>query len=397
MMDKDSNINIVEQEQKEEEINTNKNVVDKSPSNLEPSKIEIDKLNKEEKKKRNRRILFSILFIIANVIAIAVLVLLEDKNSNKIDFFNAMNLLGENVWWTILAFSMFFIIILTDIFVFAILIKKINGKTKNILPISIKTSFLGRYYEKITPWSIGGEPYQIFYLTYNGIKGSNTMSITSLRHIFRFFTDAIAILLILAISFISTNVYVMIGAIFGILGGLIVPLFLLICALKPKLGEKLINVIIAIGAKIKLVKDKDAAKLKIKKDVETYSKNIKFGLKNIPLILIIAICALIELFANNFIPFFVIRALGVTNINIWETFVLCIYINYASSFVPTPGGAGIAEISFYAVFDTYFNGGLLFWAILIWRIAYFYMPIIIGFFIQIAESVKIIIKNKYSR
>ncbi len=351
-------------------------------------------IKKEENKKKKRNILFTILFILANIAAIVVLIVLENKNTNKVDFLQAMNLLGQNVGWTILAFSMFFIVIIFDSIVFSILIKKINGKTNGFIQLSIKTSFLGRYFDRITPWSIGGEPYQIFYLTYNKIKPSNTLSITSLRHIYRFFITAIGVIIIIATSQIATNIYVMLGAILGVAGGLIVPVFLLICALRPKLGEKLITLVVKIGVKLRIVKDVDAATNKIENEVLTYSQNIKFGMKNIIIILIIGLAGLVELFAMNFIPFFVIKALGITNIEVWETFVLCIYVNYAASFIPLPGGAGIAELSFYAVFATFFDNGILFWAILIWRVCYFYMPIFIGFILQLSESIKVIVKNR---
>ena len=72
-------------------------------------------------------------------------------------------------------------------------------------------------------------------------------------------------------------------------------------------------------------------------------------------------------------------------------------MTYASSFAPTPGGAGIAELSFYAIFASVIGGEYLFWAVLFWRIAVFYVPVFIGFVMQTADSLYSIVSEGKKR
>ena len=65
---------------------------------------------------------------------------------------------------------------------------------------------------------------------------------------------------------------------------------------------------------------------------------------------------------------------------------ICVLINVAISFIPTPGNAGAADLSFYLLFKTGLGlsgneqvSGYAFPAMLVWRVLSFYSTIIIGF------------------
>ena len=111
------------------------------------------------------------------------------------------------------------------------------------------------------------------------------------------------------------------------------------------------------------------------------------------MIVLIGICGLVEMFAYNSVPFFVLRAMSIDKATFWRIFVLCIYVNYASSFSPTPGGSGLAELSFYAIFAAFTEGGELFWSVLIWRVCVFYIPVLIGFVLQSVISVRTLVTS----
>ena len=44
-----------------------------------------------------------------------------------------------------------------------------------------------------------------------------------------------------------------------------------------------------------------------------------------------------------------------------------VMIEMAASFIPIPGGSGVSELSFTALFASLFTEGTLFWALIIWR------------------------------
>ena len=59
---------------------------------------------------------------------------------------------------------------------------------------------------------------------------------------------------------------------------------------------------------------------------------------------------------------------------------LCLVINAAVSFIPTPGNSGAADLSFYLLFEQGLQtAGLAFPAMLVWRLLSFYSTVLIGF------------------
>lgn len=363
---------------------------DAVPSGTEKLKS-YEELKREQKKKKLLTILGYVAFIIINAVIITVFAVVENKKGDTTAGEYAFRKLGENWPCTLSAFSMFFIVVLFDTAVFYFLIRHTGDRKK--LGLSVKVSFLGRYYDRITPWAMGGEPFQIAYLIQGGLSGSDAGAVTMSRHIVRFFTTAIAVIIILAVSGIATNVWVMAAAIAGVLGGLAVPIFMIICCVKPRLGQKIGEFVIKLLYKIKIVKDRDKQTRNMQIAVDNFLRGIKYLGSDKKLIAVIALSALAELFCVNSVPFFIIRALGHPEITYWKTLVLCIFVTYASSFAPTPGGAGIAELSFYAIFASFISGGYLFWSVLFWRIAIFFVPVAIGFVMQTVDSIRSIVKT----
>ncbi len=344
----------------------------------------------EEKNKNIKKKIFTaVFFLIVNVVVLLVLILTEDKSGNIADGKVVFSLLKKNWVFTFLALLMFFVIVAGDVTVFCFLLKKMNKKDP--LGLSLTVSVLGRYYDRITPWSMGGEPFQMGYLISSGVGAGDGCAITMSRHIIRFSATAVAVIAILAASGVAATVWVMIVAILSVLGGLIVPTFMLICAFKPRIGFAIGRWILRVGAKIKLVKDYQKAEQKMNEEVDKFLSGIRFLSKNKFMIVLIGFCGLTEMFAYNSVPYFVLRALDVSAFSYWRVLVLCIYVNYASSFAPTPGGSGLAELSFYAVFAAFIGGGQLFWAVLFWRVAVFYVPVFIGFIWQSVLSVRTLV------
>ena len=341
---------------------------------------------KEKNSGAKKKIFTAVFFLIVNVVVLLVLILIEDKSGNIADGKVVFSLLKKNWIFTFLALLMFFVIVTGDVVVFGSLLRKMGKKSRLGLPLTV--SVLGRYYDRITPWSMGGEPFQMGYFIASGVGAGDGCAITMSRHIIRFSATAVAVIAILASSGVAATLWVMIVAILSVLGGLIVPAFMLICAFKPKIGFAIGRWFLRVGVKIKLVKDYQKSEEKMMKEVDKFLSGIRFLSKNKLMIVLIGFCGLTEMFAYNSVPYFVLRALGVTALSYWRVFVLCIYVNYASSFAPTPGGSGLAELSFYAIFAAFIGGGQLFWAVLFWRIAVFYVPVLIGFTWQSVLSVR---------
>ena len=56
------------------------------------------------------------------------------------------------------------------------------------------------------------------------------------------------------------------------------------------------------------------------------------------------------------------------------------------SYFPIPGGSGMAEVSFAALFSKLFTDGTTFWALILWRVFTYYLFIVIGFIFTLFDS-----------
>ena len=81
-------------------------------------------------------------------------------------------------------------------------------------------------------------------------------------------------------------------------------------------------------------------------------------------------------------------------------FVLTVMVDLASSCCPLPGGTGMNEITFSVLFSSYLPSQV-FWALLLWRLASYYIWLILGliilvydFFVGNKKNEKLILLHK---
>src|SRR5690606_11781159 len=107
---------------------------------------------------------------------------------------------------------------------------------------------------------------------------------------------------------------------------------------------------------------------KVMKTINDYQDSIKAFIQNLPSFLFLMFLSLVIIFINYSIPFFVYSALINYDPNMFmEILIKAIMIEIASGMIPLPGGSGMNEISFTALFASVFTSGTLFWALILWR------------------------------
>ena len=74
-------------------------------------------------------------------------------------------------------------------------------------------------------------------------------------------------------------------------------------------------------------------------------------------------------------------------IKLWQLLSMAVIIQLSFGVNPMPGGSGVAELSFYAVFTVLIDNSLLFWALMIWRILTYYIYLLIGFIIFVYNNI----------
>lgn len=333
-------------------------------------------MGEEKKKKSAKKLWLTILFIAINIAVIAITAFNEFGSSE-----NAAKLsdVKMNFWLLIPAIGCFALAIFLEIYKLVLSIRKTCGKeTKHVWKHARRTYLIGRYYDNITPAAIGGQPFQIYYMNKNAnIKGGLATTIPIISMIsgqIGFLIVAITCLLFGSMT--TTNAALIAAACFGLIFYAFWPIVVLAATFLPKATAEIITLGVRFLAKIKIIKNRDEAIEKADKGVEEYATCVKMILKTKGLFLRTILISILFHFLISSIPFFVLTAFG-ASIDFLPCFVSVIAVTSAVYFVPTPGNAGAAEGTFYAVFSA-LSSGYIFWAMLIWRFFSYYAYIIMG-------------------
>ena len=236
-----------------------------------------------KKKKSTKKIILTVLCIVFSAAVIIATAVNEFAGSDNAAKLSEVQLDGRMV---VPAALCFIVMITLEYAKYVLMITKTQQKSAFRLSEAWKLAFkavmLGRYYDKITPAAVGGQPAQILTLRKTG-KISNGM--TTAIPIFSMISGQITFLLIaipcFLLSGIAFNYPVLITtAWIGLLFYAFWPVMVFGTMFFPKPTAKLINLIVKLFAKIRLVKNPEDAFKKVEDEVADYVKNVKLIFKN---------------------------------------------------------------------------------------------------------------------
>lgn len=317
-----------------------------------------------------------------NIVILVLITLLVLYFSLKDNFIEVIHqILNMNYIYLVLAFVFLFIFLTfksLSIYSFG---KKINKEFKLIQAIQLvlRTQF----FNAVTPFATGGQPYQIYYLKHCGMDYASSTSIVLQNFIV--YQIALVILGLVALFtnqifdvFNSSRLLARLIALGFIINTLVIVIMFLV-AFSKKLNKKIIGFGIKILTKLKLVKDKEkklkewdnninefhSSAKKLLEDKKTFIGNIIYNF--------MALCSLYV------IPLFVLYAMGEFNvISAGITIVSSAYVMIIGSFVPIPGGTGGLEFGFVTFFGNFIRGSKLSALMLVWRFITYYFSLILG-------------------
>ena len=278
----------------------------------------------------------------------------------------------------------------------SIMCKALTGKAH--FRTCVETGVIGIYYNNITPLAVGGQPFEIYHLSKHGVHGGVAASLP----IATFFLNQFAFVILGIISLVMFNANTLgtpahitgvFPAVFQVLAtiGLVcciaMPSVVVLFSILPKVGAKLVHVVMKLGGKLRIVKNPKETTAKTIKTVVHNSHCIKKIATNPLVFFSTFFISFIENLASTSIAYFCLKAFGYHNPDVspiieWLQVVTICFILYASiTFIPTPGNSGAADLSFFLLFSAGIQAaGLAFPSMLTWRVLSFYSTLIIGFF-----------------
>ena len=283
----------------------------------------------------------------------------------------------------------------------AIMCKPLTGKFH--FKTCIETGIIGSYYNNITPLAVGGQPFEIYHLAKHGIHGGIAASLPIAAYITNQFAfvglGAIAVALFstnaLGIHAAITGVFPVgftVMAIIGIICCSIMPLLVLMFCLMPRTCSKLVHFVMYLGGKMRIVRDPKKTTIKTIKNVIHNAECLKKLAKKPLLLITTFLFSFLEHILNASMAYFTLMAFnfhvdgmggGMQYLQILQ---LCFILFLSVSFIPTPGNAGAADLSFFALFKIGLKSGFAFPAMTIWRFFSFYSYIVIGFIFATAKQ-----------
>jgi uncharacterized protein (TIRG00374 family) len=247
---------------------------------------------------------------------------------------------------------------------------------------SFRVAMGGQYFNAITPFASGGQPFQAYYLTRQGVPLGVAMN--ALLSKFIVYQAALvvvsAVLLILRLDYFRLSVsnfslVVLVG--FAI--NLLVMAALVAVALFPAFTDKLSRGIIRLLAKIRLVKDPQARIDYMDRELRQFRECFRKMTGQIPTILLALALSVAQLLVYMVIPYLLYRAFGLTAVDPLTIVAAQAFVMMVSAFIPIPGAGVGAEGFFYFFFQRFFTGdGQLGVALILWRVITFYLTLVAG-------------------
>lgn len=326
--------------------------------------------------KKNNILKRVISFIIIAIITSLVLYYsLKDDYKNIIHEIKTINKL-----WFLVAFIMMFMYWLIKALVRKKLVSKFNKNYKFI--DSFKLSLELNFFNGVTPFATGGEPYEVYSLTKHGIKGTDSTNIM----IQNFITYQIALVLLGMIAII-TNQFVHIfpsGFLtylitIGFTINFLVIVFLFVITFGKKIDKFIMKIIVFILSKFKIVKNKENTLEKFHNYLEEFHEGATILLKDKKTFIKMIMLQFLSLSIFYLIPLILLYGMGdYSSLNGYKSIIISAYVMLIGSFVPIPGGTGGLEYGFIAFYGNFIRGSKLNAIMLLWRFITYYFGIMLG-------------------
>jgi len=258
-------------------------------------------------------------------------------------------------------------------------------RAKLSLKQAFKNSLLGNFFDNITPFAAGGQPFQIYHLQSIGADSKTSANVI----LSRFVENAAVTVLVLILSLgriIRMVKSLKIGdslVYIGLTSTFIYTIIFLLVLIRPdfvgKIALKIENSFVGRIAH-RLSKKHDWAS-KVYKWSRELKEDVRFLWKEkLHIMIIDTLLGILIILIHSFSLYYSLRAITGADIELFEVFITFIIVWQVVFYIPTPGASGSVEAGFTLVFAGLTGlPKLTQTAILLWRFSTYYIFIGIGF------------------
>lgn len=200
-------------------------------SDLAGGEETVEDLEKMAPKKQNLGV--KIAFLAFNVLIVVFILLAEKHNSGSIPNLKETILEARYGWQYAVAACLLFVVMVGAEALCYVLMMRVSGQ--GFRPwLAVKTTIIGKYYDNITPFSMGGQPFQMYYMAKSGLSTSTACSMPVIHHVVKLLVSNVAI--VTCYIFTSTNTAggIKIAAYVGVLFNLSMPAIVALFIIKNR-------------------------------------------------------------------------------------------------------------------------------------------------------------------
>lgn len=254
----------------------------------------------------------------------------------------------------------------------------------------IKYSFIGFFFNAITPSATGGQPMQVLYMKNDGINiGASSVTLLFWTIIYK-----IALVVIEALIFIFMNSFA--GEYLGkymwlfIVGIIVnvVSIFLYSIVVFSKNGAKNIAYFATwVLHKLRIVRKKEKIEKKLDKLLMSYQEGADYMRSHMKTAVIVLGTTIIQRVSYFAVTWFVYKALGLDGYTCIQIIVLQSFVSVCIDILPFPGGVGVNEGFFVKLFAPVMGTSMSVSAMLLSRGAGFYVILIVSAVVTMAAQI----------
>ncbi len=261
---------------------------------------------------------------------------------------------------------------------------------------SIYAAVIGIYYCNVTPGATGGQPMEMYAFSKYGVPVGVSGSGMAVK-----FVLFQTVLLITGAVLWSTNAafvreYAQ-SSWWSILLGYLANFFTIGMVLLMAMSQKAVRWVIAkcihVGVKLHICKDPEVSRVKWEEQCASFLGSVQLMMKRPRDLMIQCLIVFGQLMSLMLVIIAVYHALDLEGVSTVELITMGVLLYIGASYTPLPGASGAQEGGFAVMFRGIFPDALLFVALMIWRFCTYYLSVLVGAVITIAESAVLIKKG----
>lgn len=245
----------------------------------------------------------------------------------------------------------------------------------------VQYSFIGFFYSGITPSATGGQPVQLYYMSKDGNRASDsTVVLMTVAIVYKFVLSVIGAVLLI---FWRGTLMRELGGFFplyllGLSLNIILVLFLLAVMLLPEMMLRGAQWGDALLIRLHVWKPSEGRREKVENFVKSYQDAVSWLKENKGRLLVIVAVTFLQRFSLFLLTYMVYRGFGLEGVGAKSVIFLQAAVYVAVDMLPLPGAQGISELMYKTVFLHVFPTRFMVPSMLVSRGINFYFLLIVS-------------------